>query len=72
MSDTKKYDFGLVVDGKVVYKEDTKEYVVVDEHDNITYSVQDILKSNVGKTVRLTCISMESLDEIEKLMKEIG
>ncbi len=61
------YDAGNIIDGDVVYDEERKEYVVVDD-DGLAFSTQDLLKTLVGKKVRLTCISFEAIEDLEKML----
>ena len=61
------YDAGTIVDGNVVLDKNTNEYVVVDE-DGIAFSMQALLKTLVGQKVRLTCISFESIQNIEQML----
>lgn len=61
------YDAGAIVDGTVVYDEDRKEYVLVDE-DGTAFSSQEVLKTLLGKQVRLTCVSFEAIESLEKLV----
>lgn len=61
------YDAGNIIDGEVVLDRNTNEYIVLDE-DGKAFSTQELLKSLVGKKVRLTCISFESIEAIEKMM----
>lgn len=65
------YDAGNIIDGEVVFDEDKKEYVLLDE-DGLGFSTQDLLKSLVGKKVRLTCITFESIEAIEKMLIKTG
>jgi hypothetical protein len=63
------YDAGNIVDGDVIYDESKKEYVVVDD-DGLGFSTQELLKSLLGKKVRITCISFEAIEQIEKMMAD--
>lgn len=61
------YDAGNIVDG-VVSKDTTRnEYVLIDE-DGVGFSSQEVLKGLEGKKVRLTIISFESIEAMEKLL----
>jgi hypothetical protein len=61
------YDAGNIVDGVVTLDQARGEYVVVDD-DGIGFSVQDLFKSLLNKRVRFTCISFDSMEELEKLL----
>ncbi len=61
------YDAGNIVDGEVVLDPDTGEYVLLDE-DGKAFSTQELFKLLVGKKVRLTCVSFESMENIEKMI----
>lgn len=61
------YDAGNIIDGKVVWDENTKEYVILDD-EGTAFSSQSLLKSLHGKKVRLTCISFESIENIQKML----
>jgi hypothetical protein len=61
------YDAGNIIDGEVVLDGATGEYVVVDD-DGKAFSTQELLKSLAGKKVRLTCISFDAIEAIEKMV----
>lgn len=62
------YDAGNIVDGIVQLDPDTKEYVLVDDDDGVGFSTQNVLKSLEGKKVRVTIISFEAIEAMEKLL----
>lgn len=64
------YDAGTIVDGSVVYDGEKKEFILVDE-DGLAFSSQQLLSSLVGKRVRFTCVSFESMEVLEKLMNDV-
>ncbi len=66
---THGYDAGVIVDGEVVHDPDTGEYVLLDE-DGRAFSSQQLLKLLSGKRVRLTCISFEAMESLEKLVHQ--
>lgn len=66
-SDKYGYDAGNIVDGTVVYDTDREEYVIQNS-DGVAFSSQDFLKFNLGKDVRMTCISFEAIEIIEKML----
>ena len=61
------YDAGTIIDGEVKYDTSINEYVVVDD-DGVAFSVQFLLKSLLDKKIRLTCISFESIENIQKML----
>jgi hypothetical protein len=63
------FDAGSIVDGLVTYDPDRGEYVITDE-DGKSFSSQGLLKSLVGRKVRMTCISFEAMEEIQKLVAQ--
>lgn len=64
------FDAGRIVDGTVVYHDVLNRYVIVDD-DGIGFDIQPVFKELTGKKVRLTLISFESMDEIEKILKSL-
>lgn len=65
------YDAGNIVDGEVILDAMTGEYVILDD-DGKAFSTQALLKSLVGKKVRLTCISFEAIETLEKIIAQAG
>lgn len=65
------YDAGHIIDGEVKYDPDLKEYVITDE-DGVSFSSQELFKKLLGKKIRFTCISFESIAEIEKMLVKTG
>lgn len=65
------FDAGTIVDGEVRQDPDTGEYVVVDE-DGRAFSSQALLRALAGKNVRLTCISFDAMESIEKMVAQTG
>ena len=63
-------DWGVIVEGSVVHDVEKGEYVVLDE-DGKAFSSQEFLKNHVGKTVRFTCIDMESAQKMEEMLKNL-
>jgi hypothetical protein len=61
------YDAGNIVDGVVTSDPSTGELVLVDE-DGIAFSSQSVLRELLGKKVRMTIVSFESIEELEKLL----
>lgn len=61
------YDAGTIVDGDITLDIETGEYVIVDE-DGVAFSAQELFKSLVGKRIRFTCISFESIEAIQNML----
>jgi hypothetical protein len=61
-------DWGVIVEGSVVHDVEKGEFVLLDE-DGKAFSTQDFLKAHSGKTVRFTCIDMESAEKMEEMLK---
>lgn len=61
------YDAGNIIDGEVVYDEEKKEYVIKDD-EGVGFSSQELFKGLLGKRIRFTCISFESIEEIERIL----
>ncbi len=64
------FDAGQIVDGTVVLDDVTNRLVLEDE-DGVCFDVQAALQTLVGKKIRLTVISFESIENIESMMKKI-
>jgi len=62
------YDRGQILDGTVVHDSERDEYVLVDI-DGVAFSSQEFFKTIVGKQVRFTCASFETISNIEEMMK---
>ena len=62
------YDRGQILDGKVIFDEERKEYVLLDV-DGVAFSSQEFLKTMLGKDVRFTCASYETISTIEQMLK---
>lgn len=61
------FDAGSIIDGTVEQDPDTKEWVIVDR-DGFAFSVQRALQEYSGKQIRLTCVSMEAMDTLQKML----
>jgi hypothetical protein len=61
------YDAGVIIDGEVVYDENKREYVIMDD-DGIAFSSQSVLSGLLGQKVRITCITLESIENIQKML----
>ena len=66
-SHTHGFDIGTIVDG-VVTEYDGK-YILVDD-DGVAFDPQVALSDLVGKKIRITMIGFESLENIERLVRE--
>jgi hypothetical protein len=60
-------DVGTIVDGVVTEHEG--RLILVDD-EGIAFDPQVVLSSLVGKKIRMTMVSFESLENIERLVKE--
>ncbi len=63
------FDAGLIIDGEIQYDPDRQEYIMIDDEKK-AFSTQEMLKTLVGKRIRLTCISFESIEYIENLINQ--
>jgi hypothetical protein len=62
------YDAGLIVDGVVIFNDELKRHVLVDD-EGVMFDVQASLSSMVGKTVRVTLIPFESMQKLADMVK---
>lgn len=60
-------EIGIILDGTVVFDQDRKEHVIVDESGE-AISIQEILSSMIGKRIRYTTVTFETLDSLEKML----
>jgi hypothetical protein len=67
---THGYDAGQIVDGTVTWDPEKGRYVLVDE-DGVGYDVQEVMKSLNGQKIRLTMISLTSMEEIQKMLEQV-
>ena len=67
---THGYDAGQIVDGIVTWDPDKGRYILVDE-DGVGYDSQEVLKSLDGQKVRVTVISLASMEEIQKMLNQV-
>lgn len=58
---------GIILDGIVLLDKGTGEYVILDE-DGEAYSIQSILASMVGKRIRFTTVTFETLETLERML----
>lgn len=63
-------DWGIIVEGSVVHDVTKGEFVLLDE-DGKAFSTQEFFKAHAGKTVRFTCIDMESAEKMEEMLKNL-
>lgn len=61
------YDAGQIIDGTVSFDEKLNRFVVVDD-DGVAFDPQRALQDLVGKKIRMTMVSFESMEEMEKLL----
>ena len=61
------YDAGTIVDGTVHLDSSTNKFVLIDE-DGEVFDPNSILNTLIGKKVRMTMISFESIEALEKLL----
>lgn len=61
------YDAGQIVDGVVSFDEKLNRLVILDD-DGASFDPQRALQDLLGKKVRVTMISFESMEEMEKLL----
>lgn len=64
------YDAGLIVDGEVVLDVNTGEYVLLDEDGN-AFSSQTVLKELLGKKVRMSCATYETIETVTEMLKQV-
>jgi len=60
-------DIGTIVEGTVVSHEG--RFIIVDE-DEIAFDPQIVLSTLEGKKIRLTMVSFETLENIEKMLNQ--
>lgn len=61
------FDAGVIISGKVVQDEDTGRFVILDD-DGSGFDPHVALQRLAGKEVRLTLISMESMEKLEEML----
>lgn len=61
------YDAGTIVDGVVT--EHNGGFILVDDED-VAFDPQVVLSALLGKKIRMTMVSFESMENIERLVKE--
>ncbi len=66
---THGYDAGQILDGTVTLDPERNELVIVDD-DGVAFSSQEYLKTLVGKRVRFTCASFETLSTMEQMYRD--
>jgi hypothetical protein len=62
------FDAGTIIDGVVTVDPDTGRYVVVDE-DGKAFDPHVALSSIAGRSIRMTMVSMEAMETMEKLLE---
>lgn len=63
------FDAGQIQDGVVTLDESTGELVIVGD-DGLAFSLQQALAKSVGKRVRVSCVSMEAMDNLQKMLDQ--
>ena len=63
------YDAGQIIDGTVTLDEARNRFILVDE-DGVGFDVQAALQSLMGKRIRLTMASFESMENLEKMLAQ--
>jgi hypothetical protein len=63
------FDAGSIVDGIVEFNEELNRFVVID-NDGVGFDPQVVLQQLVGKKVRITMVSFEAIENLEKLIAE--
>ena len=58
-------DIGTIVEG--IVREQNGKFIIIDE-DNIAFDPQAVLSSLVDKKIRLTMVSFETMENLEKLL----
>lgn len=61
------FDAGEIQDGIVSLDGETGNYVLVDEDGRI-FDIQMALSTLVGKQIRCTIVSLEAMEQMEKMM----
>jgi hypothetical protein len=61
------YDAGTIVDGVVHLDLSTNKFVLIDD-DGEVFDPNAVLQTLMGKKVRITMISFESMEALEKLL----
>ena len=64
-------DTGLIIDGVVKYDVVHNEYIVMGDEGEV-FSLQETLMPLVGKKVRVTCVTFETIQNLEKLLSGSG
>ncbi len=65
------FDAGQIQEGVVTMDPVTGEFVIVGD-DGLAFSIQSALRKLEGKKVRLTCISMQSMDLLQKMLEQVS
>jgi hypothetical protein len=61
------YDAGTIVDGVVSIDPSSNRFVLIDE-DGEVFDPDSVLRTLIGKKVRMTMISFESMETLERLV----
>jgi len=66
---THGYDAGSIIDGTVHLDHETGELVLVDD-DGTAFSSQELLRSLLGRRVRMSCVAFDAMEVIEKMIEK--
>ena len=61
------YDAGTIVEGIVTWSESLNRYIIIDE-ENIGFDPNAVLQKLDGMKIRITIISFEAIENIEKML----
>jgi sensor c-di-GMP phosphodiesterase-like protein len=64
------YDAGQIVDGVVTLDPNTGHFVLMDD-EGIGYDSQAVLQKLKGQKIRITIISIKSMEEMQKMMEKV-
>lgn len=62
------YDAGLIIDGVVFIDSKTGEAILTDD-EGVGFNPNQALTTLVGKKVRMTIITLDAIEEMEKLLE---
>lgn len=63
-------DMGVVIDGEITVDSDTGELYLRDSEGN-SFPIEEHLRKLKGKQIRFTCITLESMENLEKMLANI-
>jgi hypothetical protein len=68
MSD--EVDMGVVIDGEVIVDSDSGRIQILDSEHHY-FEVEEHLRKLKGKQIRFTCITLESMENLEKMLAKV-